>query len=326
MKRIISVLLCALLVPAFCACSPSIPVPDDPTLILRDGLMVCIAENSYDCLIPFYSGYFNDVEFAIFEEKELQGEYADREGTQKTVTIFGREHTGLYYGNAGSSLGFKKDVMTQERMPPYLTPEGFVFYCSEETGRVVHFYVGSEYEELLRAEHPDAEELTMQQISANCIEAIEAEYGSDGWIEVNRELPKNTRFKYKFTFARQQDGVNVEIIRLYTNIYGEMMQGDLLPGRPAELPDSVPVPDWPEETYKELILKKLTALYKEEKAERQYAYEAVFTDVQIHPNGYTYYYLTEYESHAIEVSFDCSYTCDGASYTEPCRMLILYDA
>lgn len=174
MKRIISVLLCALLVPAFCACSPSIPVPDDPTLILRDGLMVCIAENSYDCLIPFYSGYFNDVEFAIFEEKELQGEYADREGTQKTVTIFGREHTGLYYGNAGSSLGFKKDVMTQERMPPYLTPEGFVFYCSEETGRVVHFYVGSEYEELLRAEHPDAEELTMQQISANCIEAIEA--------------------------------------------------------------------------------------------------------------------------------------------------------
>ena len=154
-----------------------------------------------------------------------------------------------------------------------------------------------------------------------------------------REIPVTVKLSQAGTYVLELDSVQPDfqavslrvtvegkIIRLYTNIYGEMMQGDLLPGRPAELPDSVPIPDWPEETYKELILKKLTALYEEEKAERQYAYEAVFTDVQIHPNGYTYYYLTEYESHAIEVSFDCSYTCDGASYTEPCRMLILYDA
>ena len=34
-----------------------------------------------------------------------------------------------------------------------------------------------------------------------------------------------------------------------------MLYGVLLPGRPAELSDSVPIPNWPEETYKELILK-----------------------------------------------------------------------
>ena len=120
---------------------------------------------------------------------------------------------------------------------------------------MVHFYSRKEFVELLREERPDAEELTVQQISDNCIKAFEAEYGLNGWVEINCEPSKYIRSGYKFTFARQQDGVNVDIIRLDINIYGEMLYGVLLPGRPAELSDSVPIPNWPEETYKELILK-----------------------------------------------------------------------
>lgn len=322
LKKAILILLCVLLLPVAYACEPAdIPVPDDPIVILRDDLRVL----TEDFLIPGNHDYFKDMDYYFEELKFLKQEYADRAGTQMTVTLFGREHTGDFCGHLTMGMAVAKDVITQECMPCYCSPEGFLFYYSEKAGRVVHFYSRKEFVELLREERPDAEELTVQQISDNCIKAFEAEYGLNGWVEINCEPSKYIRSGYKFTFARQQDGVNVDIIRLDINIYGEMLYGVLLPGRPAELSDSVPIPNWPEETYKELILKKLAALYEEYKTKEQHMYEAVFTDVQIHPNGYTYFYLTEYESHAIEVSFDCTYIYDGTTCTKPARMLILYD-
>lgn len=198
MKKAILILLCVLLLPVAYACEPAdIPVPDDPIVILRDDLRVL----TEDFLIPGNHDYFKDMDYYFEELKFLKQEYADRAGTQMTVTLFGREHTGDFCGHLTMGMAVAKDVITQECMPCYCSPEGFLFYYSEKAGRVVHFYSRKEFVELLREERPDAEELTVQQISDNCIKAFEAEYGLNGWVEINCEPSKYIRSGYKFTFG-----------------------------------------------------------------------------------------------------------------------------